>query len=1031
MKKKKNKMKKRISLIIATILAAGAVIPAANYVAELRAAASEPSLQYFATKKQFLDIALGQQNAETRIRFGYQNSGSAEWYIIGEDPNIKDDANKVRPNVILFSAQNLGDTAYGIGTSDEKNLSIKDGDYHNRNEIIINPDDPDDPDGPVIFPAWPDPVDPNKAKYEQVYSNHYGASNLRKQMDTLAKSAMFADVNKLILSTKLQLTDARNHVDPNNPDTSDYDTYTVDAQFYAPATKEGESLWFGSSFDVPGNVSASKAEFGPMWTGIKEPESENTIQKNTSYVFEKTKDDGVNFTQTPVSESKGIYPAFALDLSQVLFGSVVDKVSSTVTADTVGKIDTTADKALLLRLDGNVINNIGNHAVDVAYNDTQISYKNAPAGSRIVVQGKGLKGLDAANDMEWYWISGQLQTKGTYSSDSVANIVAKGLGFSDVGAGVGLDLAHCKIWLEDTANSMGGMPYAYEAHPGIVDKIVLTGVAEPAGDQQLSLTAQVAEGVGETRGIKESTVTLSWTDDTAGTTNAMKGAYGHEYTIEVRVSLDDGYDWVTPNNKLAENTVIRLENGEEIACDHVTGGEAGSATANVRTLFFKYKIPPNPVIEYKVKFDNVEVDPTQEIRCVYDGKQHSIEIEPITTDGIYPPRLSFESAEDSDPTNWLPGIRSAEDAGEYKIYFYINASDGMHNNVDATTDTSPVKPIKLKIEKRKVLINPESQEIPWTKDLTINQTMYKEDIGNQSIDPSAKAFVPGHRIVGLTLTPEMGAIINRDGIISEGWIWFYPTKKDDDGNEVPSYRIWDDNYDDGAGRDVTHNYDVQQGAAGKLLVLHNENLPPDSITVEKVKTKYTLGEALTVNDLKVTAFYGDGYSEQVPRGGGNDALTTNESSIDMTTLGGKELKVIYTREEPAAARGSASGSLTINVVEEEEPNYSPSPDTPNSSNSPNTPNTSNGTATTPNTTTRASNDPSTSSGTGSGTSSGTGTTSKTTSTTNKSAAAPGARTGDTNPIVVWVLAALCSGIVVVSLMIFNVSRGSKKRRSKK
>ena len=149
-----------------------------------------------------------------------------------------------------------------------------------------------------------------------------------------------------------------------------------------------------------------------------------------------------------------------------------------------------------------------------------------------------------------------------------------------------------------------------------------------------------------------------------------------------------------------------------------------------------------------------------------------------------------------------------------------------------------------------------------------------------------------HIITGLKLTPEMGAVINKDGIISEGWIFFYPTKTDENGDKVLSYAI----YDQKTQKDVSKNYDVQQDAPGKLTVLHNENLPPDSITVEKAKTTYKLGEALMVNDLKVTARYGDGYTEAVPKGGGHDSLTTNEEDIDMTTLGGKTLTVTYTRE---------------------------------------------------------------------------------------------------------------------------------------
>lgn len=996
MKRKKNKMKKRISLIVAAVLAVGSAVPLADYVMELRAASLEPGVKYFAEKDEFDQLEMGKTNA-ARIKFGQQGgaAGSAEWYMVGSDTNIKDDEGNVRPNKVLFSAQSLGNTTpYQNQTGEEVTLLKSHGTYPDRADTGAGD-------------AW-DSATSVEAKYEKVFANHYGASTLRNQLDTLAKGPLFAEVKNLILPTDLQLTDARNN-----------DTYTVEDQlFYVPARQSGQAkMYFGSQLDVElEDAKTGGLKIGTTWTMLKNPENQTTI-KNLSYIYEHKADDSIEARTEEVTNSFGIYPVFALDLSQIEFGSVVDRVTGATAADTVGKIDTTQEHAMLLRLDGD-LRNSGNRAVDVAYNNSQISYKNAPSGSRIIVQGKGLPDTNALDGVEWYWVSGALDSKGTFSSASVAGIVAGKLGVADYKGD--LTLSNCKIWLEDTSSSLGGMPYAYEAHAGVVDQIILAGVDEPAGDERLSLTASVADGVGETKGIKETQVTITWTDNTDNATNAMTGKYGHEYTAEVRVSVDDGYVWPSSNADLAKNVKIRLENGEEIPCDHITGGEPTDDTPNVRTLFFKYKIPPNPVIDYKVLVDGVEKDLTKEIKWVYDGTEHEIQIVTDTT-GVRPPVLSFEPAENDDTSQWMPGVKKLEDAGTYTIYFKISATDGLHNTVDATTDESEVKPLKVTVEKRQVLINPESQEIPWTKDLAINQTLYKEVIGNQSVDPTAGALVKGHEIVGLTLTPEMGAVINKDGIISEGWIWFYPTKLDDDGNEILSYTVWDREND----RDVSQNYDVQQGAAGKLTVLHNENLPPDSITVEKAKTTYKLGEALMVNDLKVTARYGDGYVEQVPRGDGHDSLTTNESDIDMTTLGGKALKVTYTREEPEPARGSASESLTINVVEEQEPSYSPDPGS--------TTNNPTNSSTTPGTSTRAANNTSSGSGSGSGTSGGSSSGSGTTSTGNKSTTTPGARTGDTNPIAMWVLTALCSGIAVVSLMIFSVSRNTKKKkvRSKK
>ena len=262
-----------------------------------------------------------------------------------------------------------------------------------------------------------------------------------------------------------------------------------------------------SQFDVEVNDSgAGGIETGTLWTTLKSPETQ-ADKKDVSYMFEHKPDGNLSAEEKKVTEPYGIYPAFALDLSQVEFGSVVDRVTGATAADTVGRIDTSQEHAMLLRLDGD-LKNSGGRAVDVAYNNSQISYKNAPSGSRIIVQGKGLQDTSALDGVEWYWVSGALDSKGTFSSASVAGIVAGKLGVADYKGD--LALSNCKIWLEDTSSSLGGMPYAYEAHAGVVDQIILAGVDEPAGDERLSLTASVADGVGETKGIRETQVTITW-----------------------------------------------------------------------------------------------------------------------------------------------------------------------------------------------------------------------------------------------------------------------------------------------------------------------------------------------------------------------------------------------------------------------------------------------------------------------------------------------------------------------------------------
>ena len=1013
MKREKNKMKKRISLIVATVLAVGATLPLVNYVSELRAASSPPGIRYYADAGQLVELKMGGSN-EARVTFRQQDEGAgfAEWYIIDQDAKLADAGSK---NVILFSAKSLTTSKYQSlpGENGEIKHQVTHGDYPPRDA---------QEDGTPAYPGGP-----NDSKYDMVNLNHYGASTLRARLNDLANENPFSRMKELMLTTQLQLRDGLNP----NPE-GEYDTYTVDTLFYVPARDDNATLWFGSEYNIPlDDTISAGTDFKPMWTGIKSPEM-NPGNKTESYVFDST-DGTASASLHSVNEEQEVYPAFALDLSKVLFGSVVDIASAYSRGNTVGIIDTAADTPLLLRLDGSQ----KNRRIDVAYNTSEISYKNAPAGSKIIVQGRGLEGDASTDAVEWFWISNPVSGTGRIATSDLTTAVLNQL---QVQADKNINLGACKIWLE-TGETLGTVPYAVKGHEGIVDQIVLSEVEEPAGDTRLSLSAKVDDEI--TKGIRESEVALTWMDANNNVTST--GAYGQKYTASAEVNLADGYSWLRKDDgnvdleTLRDNTVIRLTNDKEIPCTRIRDTEG---KPNVLTLIFEYTIAPNPEIDYKVFFDRQEVpDPTQGITCIYDGKEHTIEVRTDTQGALYP-QHSFDEAgsgAEPNPNLWTQGELTMEDAGEYTIYFQIRTADDMHHAVDATTDTSEVKPISVTIEPKKIWISPEPQDIPWTKDLTINESLYKMKSGNGN--PAAPPLVSeDHIIVGVTLTPEMGAIINKDGIISEGWIFFYPTKTDENGDKVLSYTI----YDQRSQKDVSKNYDVQQDAPAKLTVLHNENLPPDSITVEKAKTTYKLGEALLVNDLKVTARYGDGYTELVPRGGGHDSLTTNEEDIDMTTLGGKTLTVTYTREEPEIARGSASSTLTVNVVEEEEPGDTQNPGGSDSNNGnndnnnnngnnsgTNTPNSSNGTGTATNsgTNTRAANDPtSTGTNTGTGTSSGTNSTN---GTNNRTTTASGARTGDTNPIVGWVLAALSSGIIVVSLMIFNLNRGAKKRRSKK
>ena len=74
-----------------------------------------------------------------------------------------------------------------------------------------------------------------------------------------------------------------------------------------------------------------------------------------------------------------------------------------------------------------------------------------------------------------------------------------------------------------------------------------------------------------------------------------------------------------------------------------------------------------------------------------------------------------------------------------------------------------------------------------------------------------------------------------------------------------------------------------------MKITHNTALAPERIEASKTKTTYTAGDTLKVDDLAVTVYYADGYSEPV------QDYTTNVFAIDMSADGDKILTVSYTK----------------------------------------------------------------------------------------------------------------------------------------
>ena len=219
----------------------------------------------------------------------------------------------------------------------------------------------------------------------------------------------------------------------------------------------------------------------------------------------------------------------------------------------------------------------------------------------------------------------------------------------------------------------------------------------------------------------------------------------------------------------------------------------------------------------------------------YDGQPHSISVtNPEGTDVTY----------STDGVTYGSDNPSFSNEGTHTVYYRITKDN--YTTVEASKTVT--------INKEPVTITAQEQDIVWGND--INQSLYTV---------SEDGLITGDSIKEITLTPSTTAR-TENGTIS-----------------VSGVKI-----ENAAGADVTANYDITM-VNGNLKITHDAALAPERIEASKTKTTYTAGDTLNMDDLAVTAYYADGYSESV------QDYTTNVSVIDMSANGDKILTVSYTK----------------------------------------------------------------------------------------------------------------------------------------
>ena len=221
----------------------------------------------------------------------------------------------------------------------------------------------------------------------------------------------------------------------------------------------------------------------------------------------------------------------------------------------------------------------------------------------------------------------------------------------------------------------------------------------------------------------------------------------------------------------------------------------------------------------------------------YDGQPHSISVSVTNPEGA---AVTYST----DGITYGSDNPSFSNEGTYTVYYRISKDN--YTTVEGSKTVT--------INKKPVTITAQEQDIVWGKD--INQSLYTV---------SEDGLITGDSIKEITLTPST-------------------TDRTENGTiSVSGVKI-----ENAAGVDVTANYDITM-ANGNLKITHNTALAPERIEASKTKTTYTAGDTLKVDDLAVTVYYADGYSEPV------QDYTTNVFAIDMSADGDKILTVSYTK----------------------------------------------------------------------------------------------------------------------------------------
>ena len=474
MMKLKHNFKKGIAVALTVTLLAGLMPALPGAAVSVKAAGGttkSPSVSTYATKDQMMDGTFKPDREGSawnygRLLFGKNSSGSAQqWYILGKDSGVLED------NTIIFAASPIArDKKFNSSKNNKKDSRLwSDCDYYGGTSV------------------------------KEVWANHYGASDLRVALKTMAENTSYfttAEQN-LMNATTVTTTDMKN-VEP----------YFTTDKLYALAAdgNNSTSIKAGTGDSTVIAMSSYMSSYPTFW--LRSPrgnEGRNALFANPN--------DCVGFTY--VDDDRAVRPASNLNLSSVLFASAAKAASS----DTAVTDKITFSMAMSLRLDGSG-KNIGTVTYSTITGDIKAVKGSTAQPVSLVVQGN-----DGTND--WYY-SKQITGTETINKSAIA---------SETYTPASIDLSACKIWLEIT-DSTKNLTYAVsatEATRSSISSVAITDIETPAANTTLDTSASCA-----TPGVSSTTPQITWTPS-----NSTAG-YNTSYTASVTLTADTGYKFVDP-----------------------------------------------------------------------------------------------------------------------------------------------------------------------------------------------------------------------------------------------------------------------------------------------------------------------------------------------------------------------------------------------------------------------------------------------------------------------------------------------------